>query len=109
MALAGLPLDYRRRARGDLRVVLDLPFEVRKRPVDQEVVGIQEDDVLGLDLVEAEVACRTLAEPGGRSQDGDPVEVGKRLRRSVVDYQHGHIGILMVDALDGVGQSLHIR
>jgi hypothetical protein len=109
MALVGPPLDHRRCAHGGLRVALDLPFEVRKRPVDQEIVGVEEDDVLGLDVVEAEVARGTLADARGRSQYRDPVEVGKRLGGSVVDDDHGHIGILAADALDGVRQGVDVR
>ena len=89
-----IPGDEPSARRHSARVCLQLPHEEGERAGQQDVVGVEERDVAGLDCSQAEVASRADAEPHVRANDAYlRPEVRHRSLGGVVDHDHANVDV----------------
>ncbi len=108
-ARAHLPFEDRHPARGALGQRVQLRLEPRQRAVQQEVVGVEEEDELRGHVAQPEVPGGAAAEALRAGNHGHVLDRWQRSRRGIVDDYDSGFARLGADARDGVLQELHIR
>src|SRR5215210_2249287 len=108
MSLAGGRIENRDIKDGKPGIRGDPTLEVLQGPLQEHVIGVQEDDVVRSDALEAEVPSRALAEPLLGTNHFAALELRNWRRGAVVDHDDRGLGSVPADALHRLAQELDV-